>query len=105
MMTKHPVRRTQPQLTTRELLFRLVVTFLVVFLVMVFSSVGAHAQRAMGTLRGTVTDPQAAVVGGATVIATNEHTNVSDTTFTTSAGTFVFPNIIPGRYTLKVEAK
>jgi GT2 family glycosyltransferase len=43
------------------------------------------------TLTGTVTDPNGAVVSGATVTATNVATNVSTTTQTTDAGVYRFP--------------
>jgi hypothetical protein len=72
---------------------------------MVFTTEAAHAQGTTGALRGTVTDPQAAVVAGATVTAQNEATKVEDKTTTTSAGTYVFPNLLPGKYTLRVDAQ
>ena len=78
----------------------------VLTLVMVFAiAVPAFAQRTTGTLRGIVQDPQTAVIAGATVTATNDATNVSNNTVTTSAGTFDFPSVLPGIYTVKVEAK
>src|SRR5437764_7383296 len=65
----------------------------------------AVAQRYGGGLRGTVTDPQGAIVPGAKVTITNEATNVSQSNITTSAGTYTFPSLIPGNYTVVVEAK
>src|SRR5207248_2996758 len=55
--------------------------------------VSAWSQRLDGTLRGEVTDPSGAVISGATVVATNQQTGVSRSTTTTSAGTYVFPNL------------
>jgi outer membrane receptor protein involved in Fe transport len=64
----------------------------------------AMAQRADGTLRGTVTDTQGAVVPNAKVTATNTSTGVSASTTTTSAGTYSIPNLLIGTYTVTVEA-
>src|SRR6266404_6132443 len=61
------------------------------------------AQRTTGTLRGQVLDPTEAVVPGATVTATNQSTNISQTTVTTSAGSYVFPDLLPGEYTIAAE--
>jgi len=63
------------------------------------------AQRTTGTLRGQVLDPQGAVVQNAQVKVTNDATGVSQTILTTSAGTYNFPSILPGTYTVTVEAK
>jgi len=62
------------------------------------------AQRIDGTLRGTVEDQTGAVVSGAKVTATNDGTGAASATTTTSAGTFAFPNLLVGNYTLKIEA-
>ena len=61
---------------------------------------------AQGTssLTGTVTDPNGAVVSGATVTATNVATNISTSTQTTDAGVYRFQTLPVGNYTVKVEA-
>lgn len=61
---------------------------------------------AQGTssLTGTVTDPNGAVVSGATVTATNVATNVSTNTQTNDSGLYRFPTLPAGSYTVKVEA-
>ena len=81
-------------------------SLLVLALAVVFVLLGttAWAQRFDGTLRGTVFDPSGAVVPGATVTVTNQQTNVSQTATTTSAGTYVFPNLIVGQYSVSVTA-
>jgi len=63
----------------------------------------AFAQRTTGTLRGQVLDPQGAVVSNAQVTVTNESTAVSDHAITSSAGTYTFPSVLPGFYTVSVE--
>jgi hypothetical protein len=67
-------------------------------------SIPANAQKTTGTLRGQVLDPTGATVANARVTATNRDTGVSTSTETTSAGTFDFPSVLPGRYTVTVEA-
>ncbi len=79
---------------------RKILILLVVVLLCMFS----FAQRFDGTLRGTVSDPSGAVVPGATVTATNQQTGVSRTATTTSAGTYAFPNLTVGPYTVTVQA-
>jgi hypothetical protein len=63
----------------------------------------ASAQASAG-IAGTVTDTSGAVVRGARVTVTNEGTSTSDHTVTESAGTYSFKGLIPGKYTVTVEA-
>ena len=66
----------------------------------------ANAQSAAtAQISGTVVDPQNAVVVGAKVTATNQNTGVGRTVTTTSTGYYVIPNLAPGTYDVKVEAK
>src|SRR5260370_3755106 len=62
----------------------------------------AAAQRTTGTLRGQVLDPTSAGVPNARVTATNQDTGVSISIETTSAGTYDFPSVLPGTYTVTV---
>jgi hypothetical protein len=63
----------------------------------------AHAQTIRGTLTGTVTDPNGAVIQGASVTATNNATNVSTTTKTNQEGGYTFTALPPGEYSVAVE--
>jgi hypothetical protein len=74
----------------------------VVVLALVFS-VSTVAQSTTGTLRGQVLDPTGAAVANSQVTATNMETGVSIKIATTSAGTYSFPSVLPGRYTVTVE--
>ncbi|HEV8430434.1 MAG TPA: TonB-dependent receptor [Pyrinomonadaceae bacterium] len=56
------------------------------------------------TLTGSVTDPNGAVVAGATVKATNIGTNIAYDTQTTDAGLYRFPTLPVGIYKVNVEA-
>src|SRR5437870_364081 len=70
------------------------------FLLLVFVSVGAQEFR--GSLTGKVTDPNGAVVPGAAVTIKNIGTNVENTNTTNDDGSFDFPLLQPGKYTLTV---
>jgi Carboxypeptidase regulatory-like domain len=61
------------------------------------------AQASAG-MTGTVTDTSGAVVPNANVTVTNQGTSVSDKTVTSSAGTYSFKGLPPGRYDVNVEA-
>ncbi len=63
----------------------------------------ASAQASAG-ISGTVTDTSGAVVRGARVTITNEGTSVSDHSVTESAGTYSFKGVLPGKYSVSVEA-
>jgi hypothetical protein len=56
----------------------------------------AFAQSPLGTIRGTVFDPQHQVTPGATIVATDEATNVSRETTSNAEGNFELPNLRPG---------
>ncbi len=55
-----------------------------------------------GTITGTVRDASGAVVPSAAVTITNENTKVSRSTNSNSDGSFVFPGLTVGTYTVKV---
>ena len=59
------------------------------------------AQTATG-INGTVTDSSGAVVVGSQVEAMNTATGVLNRTVTSSAGTYTFPNLLPGTYKVTV---
>jgi hypothetical protein len=63
----------------------------------------ASAQRLDGTLRVNVSDKTGAEILDARVTVTNEATNVSNTATASSAGSYVFPNLLVGAYTVTVE--
>lgn len=64
----------------------------------------AFAQRDLGTITGTITDPQGAVVPNAKVTIVEQGTGVTFNTRTNDAGLYTFPALKPSTYTLTVEA-
>jgi hypothetical protein len=66
----------------------------------------ANAQSAStATIVGTVVDPQGAVIVDAKITATNQATGIARTVNTTSAGNYTIPNLSPGSYDVRVDAK
>jgi hypothetical protein len=68
------------------------------------STVFAQSGVATADLAGTVTDPQGAVIPGATVTLRNSNTNIARTVTTDSDGRYVFSAVQPAEYDLTVEA-
>jgi hypothetical protein len=64
----------------------------------------SRSQSYQGGIRGTLTDPQGAVVGGGKLTLTNEATGVERATISNSDGTYVFSDVDPGTYTVASEA-
>ncbi|HEX3586947.1 MAG TPA: carboxypeptidase regulatory-like domain-containing protein, partial [Candidatus Angelobacter sp.] len=66
---------------------------------------GAQSTVATGSIQGTVTDPNGAVVPGATVTITNKGTGQSSKFTSSGSGTYASGALIPGQYEVKIEAK
>jgi hypothetical protein len=62
----------------------------------------ARAQATVA-LNGTVRDPAGAVIAGATVVLHNADTNLERNTTTNGVGSYVFPEVQPGNYEVKVS--
>jgi len=65
----------------------------------------AQAQLTNGDVIGTVTDTTGAVIPGAKVTLTNLGTKVAAATTTNGTGDYTFNLLIPGQYTVTIEAK
>ena len=63
---------------------------------------GAMAQSTRGSVAGTVRDGQGAAVPGATIELTSPRRNDAQVTTANEAGDFVFLNLLPDTYNLKV---
>ncbi len=73
-------------------------------LALVLSTAVAHAQVDRATLTGTVTDESGGALSNATVAVTNVATKVASRARTSNEGTYLVVNLIPGQYTIEVEA-
>src|SRR5688572_8110087 len=67
------------------------------------SAVPAAAQFDRGQISGIVRDASGGVVPGVTITVLSQQTQVAQTTVTDSSGYYVFPNVRPGTYDVKVE--
>ncbi|HEY7925069.1 MAG TPA: TonB-dependent receptor [Vicinamibacteria bacterium] len=67
-------------------------------------SIPAQAQVDRAVLTGTVKDQQGAVLPGAQVAVTHVATNATTRVLTTANGAYLAPNLLPGTYTVQVEA-
>src|SRR6185369_3915761 len=66
-------------------------------------SVVVSAQTFRGTILGTVTDPNGAVVAGATITVKNTSTGLERTTTTDSEGNYTVAELPVGPYEVRVE--
>src|SRR5947209_7418406 len=73
------------------------------FVLLVLACPG-YAQNITGSITGRVPDPTGSVIANANVTLTEESQNVSTTRNTTGSGGFSIPGLMPGTYTLTVEA-
>lgn len=64
----------------------------------------SQATVGTGSIQGTVTDPTGAVVVGAKVTIANTATGATISATTTSAGSYASGALVPGSYTVRVEA-
>ena len=64
-----------------------------------------HAQALYGTIVGAITDQTGAVVPNANITATNVETGQVRTGVTDSDGRYSMGSILPGKYSVMVEAK
>jgi hypothetical protein len=67
--------------------------------------VPAFSQGNLGRILGTVTDQSGGVVAGATVSVIDTERGVTRTLTTDDAGEFNAPNLTPGNFTVRAEAK
>jgi len=83
---------------------RIFAGFVSVFLSIFVLNSGIWSQTVQGVITGTITDPSGALVPGATVTITNQGTDASQSATTGSDGSYRFPLVPPGTYTIDVKA-
>jgi hypothetical protein len=74
------------------------------WIVIIFGGIAAVSQTITGSVRGTVTDPNGALVVGAHVTATNVDTGVASTTVVDRSGLYTFQFLTIGNYTITATA-
>jgi len=96
---KHIVNQSMRVKAMRE--FRTLCLVLAVFLV----CVPTFSQGNLGHITGTITDQSGGVIAGATVTVKDVARGVSRTLTTTDSGEYNAPNLLPGSYAVRAEAK
>jgi hypothetical protein len=79
--------------------------FILAFAVSFLNSAPLFAQGSAGRILGTVTDQSGGAIAGATVIVTDVDRNVPRTLTTDPSGEYSAPNLLPGNYKVRAEAK
>jgi hypothetical protein len=80
---------------------RLLPVLVVILLPLNFS---AQTTISTGSIQGTITDPANAAISSAKVTITNKATGQSASVTTTSAGAYASGALIPGQYSVRIEA-
>lgn len=85
--------------------FRFVLCALLLFGMAVIYSPAAFGQGGTGAINGTITDTSGAVIPKARVTLTNTANGAERSSLSNETGTYVFPGVIPGTYTLACSAE
>ncbi len=97
--------RSTPMSAGHVVAFTRIFLFVAITLAVSLMSMPASAQSTAGRVLGTVTDASGAAVAGATVVVTDTQRGTSRILTTDSSGEYVAPDLIPGTYKIRVEAK
>jgi carboxypeptidase family protein len=79
--------------------------FLSVLALLLLASTSAFSQGTAGRILGAVTDQSGGAIAGATVIVTDVNRNTPRTLMTDQSGEYNAPNLLPGSYRVRAEAK
>lgn len=78
--------------------------FFTMMLLSVFLVSNINAQSGTSSINGTVSDQNGSAVAGATVKLSNPNTGFTRSVVTNSDGNYTFASVLPGTYTIEVEA-
>jgi hypothetical protein len=78
---------------------------LVLLCLLLASGISAFSQTTTGRIVGTVRDPSGAALPAATVTITDIQRGTSRTITTDDSGGFIVPNLVPGIYRVRAEAR
>src|SRR5216683_1454344 len=97
--------RTLGTATLRSVSRTAVTRFLLAIISVLALSLSSWSQSTAGRVLGSVTDQSGAAVAGATVVVTDTQRGTSRKLETDASGDYVAPDLIPGSYKIRVEAK
>src|SRR4051794_16533341 len=75
-----------------------------VLIAILLAACSGQSQTISSTLLGTVSDPSGNMIPRAVVVVINESTGDQRSSVTDATGGFIFPSLLPGSYTVKIEA-
>lgn len=81
------------------------IRFLPILLTLLMFGIAVQAQSTAGRILGAITDQSGAAVAGASVIVTDMQRGTSRNLTTDDAGAYVAPDLQPGTYKVRVEAR
>jgi len=84
---------------------KLLLLAVIVFTLAARTTIPVLAQNPTGSIKGTVTDQQGAVIQNATITVTNKATGVVRTANAGSDGIYLVSTLLPGEYEVKIEAQ
>ncbi|MBZ5607296.1 MAG: carboxypeptidase-like regulatory domain-containing protein [Acidobacteriia bacterium] len=102
-MTRRVIQRTRILESAFSYTSRISAGFFVLALAIAFLSVPQAQAQTTGSIHGSVTDPNGAVIPGAAVSATNKGTDLNRRVTTNPEGSFGFENLPPGQYDVRAE--
>ncbi len=70
---------------------------------LLLASAASSSAQTFGQITGQVTDTSGGILVGASVTVTSTQTNATREAQTNSSGSYVFPNLLPGIYNVKVD--
>lgn len=91
-----------PKMCNKETVMMSTYRSLLLLIVLLIVSSFASAQTYRGSIRGTITDPNNAVVPGASINLTSKETNEQRTGAANATGEYAISSLPPGAYTIKV---
>jgi len=82
-----------------------IVKLLGLFCLLIAAAENVFAQATTGTILGSVVDPARSAVADAAITLKDRNTGTTRSGVSASSGTFEFPNLLPGNYSVEIEAK
>ncbi len=102
-MTRWVIQRARIHESAFLFTSRISVRWLLLVLALTCVSIPRAQAQATGSIHGSVTDPNGAVIPGTAVSATNKGTDLSRKVTSGPEGSFAFENLPPGQYEVRAE--
>src|SRR5450631_3154961 len=104
-MLSRTANTASPHHGSRTAASRLALATSLAMLTLFLFSLPAQSQSTAGRILGTVTDQSGAALSGVAVVVSDVQRGTSRTLTTDDSGEYVAPELLPGEYKIRVEAK